>query len=176
MLARESRLRQNYIGLHRKQQCGRSSGPRLVLAKPIGEVTSAMFRVRQSQNVEHGRLPLPTLRGSGRCRMLGIRSGGVRHPSSNETQLQPGTAFVAASGSNCCWNLRCRIPPAFAASKSPWFLFTTRIRRQDRYGIHPECCAYTIVEASRRAVNSLLCETPGRVTSPLPQSPTAADT
>jgi hypothetical protein len=54
----------------------------LMLAEVIVQTARAVLGIYQLQNVEHGLLPLPALRDSGRCRMLGIRTGGVRHPSS----------------------------------------------------------------------------------------------
>jgi hypothetical protein len=99
----------------------RAGSTRFMGVKPIVHMTHAVLRIRERQNVEHWLLPLPSLRDNGRCRMLGIHIGGVRHPSSEETQLQAESVFVAAYGSNClssdccCWNVRCRNSPAFVA-------------------------------------------------------------
>jgi hypothetical protein len=80
-------------------------------------VTVAKLRIRQSQNVEHGLLPFPPLRGNGRCRMLGIHTGGIRHPSS-ETNTTASRVVVRSSlMSGYRWDLRCRIVPAFVAPK-----------------------------------------------------------
>jgi hypothetical protein len=128
-------------------------------------VTVAKLRIRQSQNVEHGLLPFPPLRDNGRCRMLGIHSGGVRHPSS-ETNTTASRVVRSRLMSGCRWNVRCRIVPAFVCSE---MLFVPLYSSQQAAGYtnprRAQCCAYTIVRAIRRAVNSIVCETLARVTS-----------
>lgn len=70
----------------RRNEAASSAG--FVLVESIMDVTCAMLGIRQIQNVEHGLPPLPLLRESRRCRVLGIQTGGDGHPSSNETLLQ----------------------------------------------------------------------------------------
>ena len=97
---------------------------RLVRVCSIMNVTVAKLRIRQSQNVEHGLLPFPLLRGNGRSLMLGIHTGGVRHPSSETNTTASRVVVRSGLMSGCRWDVRCRIVPAFVASKCSSSRFT----------------------------------------------------
>lgn len=64
------------------------------MAESVGSVpavkieipSDAVLGVFQRKNVYHRLRPLPFLRDTGRCRLLGIHIEGVRHPSSEETK------------------------------------------------------------------------------------------
>ena len=72
----------------------KSVGP--VPPDTIGIDNTTMLSVLERENVKHGLLPLPSLRDTGRCRMLVIHTGGVRHPSSEETNRKTEIDLVAA--------------------------------------------------------------------------------
>lgn len=77
---------------------------RLMSMYSIMNVIMAKLRIRQSQNVEHGLLPFPPLRDNGRCRMLGIHTGGVRHPSSETNTTASRVVVLSSLMSGCRWD------------------------------------------------------------------------
>ena len=75
-------------------------------AESVGFVPTVEIVVRehaalgafQRENVNHGLLPFPSLRNTGRCRMLGIHIEGARHPSSEETKTANRGILAAVCG------------------------------------------------------------------------------
>jgi hypothetical protein len=109
-----------------RTRCGdrTAESTRLMSMYTIMNVIVAKLRIRQSQNVEHGLLPFPPLRGNGRCRMLGIRTGGSRHPSSEIHRTTSRVVIRSSLMSGCRWAVRCRVVPAFVAPKCSSSRFT----------------------------------------------------
>ena len=68
----------------------------------VREVTG--LRIFQRENVNHGLLPLPSLRDTGRCRMLGIHIEGAGHPSSEETRTATELKLAAVCGPIAVWH------------------------------------------------------------------------
>jgi hypothetical protein len=91
----------------------------LMLPAAVMKGPGTMLSVLQRENVKHGLLPFPFLRDTGRCRMLGIHAGGVRHPSSEGNTTANRNRSSGGPWCGCCWNLRCRIASAFVA----WYSF-----------------------------------------------------
>ena len=88
-----------------KGECYRAAGSvGSVFTAEVVVRSGAGLRVFQGENVNHGLLPLPFLRDTGRCRMLGIHLEGVRHPSSEGNKNRNRGILVAVYGPIAVWH------------------------------------------------------------------------
>ena len=124
----------------------------------------AGLRVFQRENVDHGLLPLPSLRDTGRCRMLGIHIEGAGHPSSEETRTATELKLAAVCGPIAVWHSMQRSSLHTCFEKRLGSLYYSN-KVEPIYSACNQMLPYTIVRAIRVAVNSILRETPSRVTS-----------
>jgi hypothetical protein len=79
--------------------------------------------------------------------MLGIRTGGSRHPSSEIHRTTSRVVIRSSLMSGCRWAVRCRVVPAFVAPKCSSSRFT-----------HPSKLAGYTNPRERNAVPTLLSE------------------
>jgi hypothetical protein len=87
----------------------------------------------------------------------------VIHPP-KPTQLQAESLFVAASCRAAVGTYDAGLPP-HSLLRDALRPFTHPARWRDTQAPRAQCCAYTIVRAIRRTVNSIVCETLALVTS-----------
>jgi hypothetical protein len=99
----------------------------------------------------------------------------VIHPP-KKTQPHAKFDLVAAHGAVAVGTYDAGLSLRSLPGKSCTFLFTTRSRSNRHEFLLSKRRAYTIVEARRGTVNSVFCETPGRVTSTVTALSIIADT
>jgi hypothetical protein len=126
--------------------------------------SDAALGVFQRENVDHGLRPLPFLRDTGRCRVLGIHIEGARHPSSERNKNRKSSEYSQRPGPIAVgtYDAGSSLHPLLRKALRSSLLFEQGGTATQRM---QSSCAYTIVGAIGVTVNSILCETPSLVTS-----------